>query len=538
MYPVTTMKELMTRANRFILAEEDEARGRENFGLTKKSQPSKGDNRPSRREDRRRDPSPDWCKARSSEQCRPSASASGSRSSRRSGHEPTSYVAVNTIFKEPIYRLLNKIKAQPFFKWPRPMTTDPSSRDQSRFCAYHKQNGHRTDECKSFKFHLEDLVKEGHLREYIKQEGRSDGRPPRREADNQDSEPEGVIHVIHLAAPPKKSSQARAEARRASHQKQVLTAAPEQAAKKAKTEGVRIWFSNKDLEDVELPHNDALVLTLKLQNFLVQRALVNPGSSSEVLYYDCFKKLGLKDEDLQAARTPLVGFSSKPVYPKGKISLRVQVRGACRQVDFLVVDVPSPYNVIMGRTWLHSMEAVPSTRHQKLKFPLENRSGRTEVITVRGDQRMARQCLLAVLPEEAEPSQVNVTELDREAELGDVGRAPAQKSIEDLTKVNIDPADPDRFFVVGSHLPKTEKTELLNLLEENKAVFAWTPYEMPGIDPAVICHELKVDPNHKPVLQKPRRTGVPQTEAVVEEVQKLLEADGKMEGLRGLHRPQ
>ncbi|XXG51512.1 hypothetical protein AAC387_Pa03g0060 [Persea americana] len=414
------------------------------------------------------------------------------------------------------------------------MTTDPSSRDQSRFCAYHKQNGHRTDECRSYKFHLENLVKEGHLREYIKQEGRGDDRPPRRDADNQDSEPEGVIHVIHLAAPPKKSSQARAEARRASHQKQVLTAAPEQAAKKAKTEGVRIWFSDKDLEDVELPHNDALVLTLKLQNFLVQRALVDPGSSSEVLYYDCFKKLGLKDEDLQATHIPLVGFSSKPVYPKGKISLRVQVGGACRQVDFLVVDVPSPYNVIMGRTWLHSMEAVPSTRHQKLKFPLENRSGRTEVITVRGDQRMARQCLLAVLPDEAEPSQVNVTELDREAELGDVGRAPAQKSVEDLTKVNIDPADPDRFFLVGSQLPETEKTELLNLLEENKAVFAWTPYEMPGIDPAVICHELKVDPNHKPVLQKPRRTGVPQTEAVVEEVQKLLEAGA----IKEVHYPQ
>ncbi|XXG59194.1 hypothetical protein AAC387_Pa04g1317 [Persea americana] len=370
MYPVTTMKELMTRANRFILAKEDEVRGRENFGLTKKSQPARGDSRFSRREDRRRDPSPDRRKARSSEQRRtPSTLAAGSGNNRRPGHEPASHVAVNTIFKEPIYRLLNKIKAQPFFKRPRPMTTDPSSRDQSKFCAYHKQNGHRTDECRSYKFHLENLVKEGHLRDYIKDEGRGDDRPPRQDADNQDSQPEGIINVIHLAAPPKKSSQARAEA-----------------------------------------------------------------SSSEVLYYDCFKKLKLKDEDLQAARTPLVGFSSKPVYPKGKISLRVQVGGACRQVDFLVVDVPSPYNVIMGRTWLHSMEAVPSTRHQKLKFPLENRSGRTEVITVRGDQHMARQYLLAVLPGEAEPSQVNVAELDREAELGDVGRAPAQKSIEDLTK--------------------------------------------------------------------------------------------------------
>ncbi|MFX9209070.1 hypothetical protein ABTN67_22155, partial [Acinetobacter baumannii] len=33
-----------------------------------------------------------------------------------------------------------------------------------------------------------------------------------------------------------------------------------------------------------------------------------------------------------------------------------------------------------------------------------------------------------------------------------------------------------------------------------------------------------VDPRHKPVTQKARRAGIPQTEAVAEEVEKLLEA--------------
>ncbi|XXG88875.1 hypothetical protein AAC387_Pa12g1022 [Persea americana] len=190
------------------------------------------------------------------------------------------------------------------------------------------------------------------------------------------------------------------------------------------------------------------------------------------------------------------------MYPKGKISLRVQVGGASRQVDFLVVDVPSPYNVIMGRTWLHGMEAVPSTCHQKLKFPLENPSGRTDV---------------------------HMAELDREAKLGDVGRAPAQKSIEDFTEVRIDPANPDRFFLVGSQLPEPKKTLLLDL-----SVFAWTPYEMPGIDLAVMCHKLNVNPNHKPVIQKARRAGVPQTEVVKEEVEKLLE----VQAITEVHYPQ
>ena len=191
------------------------------------------------------------------------------------------------------------------------------------------------------------------------------------------------------------------------------------------------------------------------------------------------------------------------------------------QTNFLVVDVPSPYNVIMGRTWLPSMEAVSSTRHQKLKFPLENESGRVEVITIRGDQHMAKQCLMAVLSGKAESSQVYMAELNREAELEDVGRTPAQKSIEDLTKIRIDPNDLDRFFLLGRQLPEPEKIELLNLLMQNKEVFAWTLYEMPDISPEVMYHKLNMDPKQKPVIQKARRMGIPQARAVIEEFQKL-----------------
>ena len=54
------------------------------------------------------------------------------------------------------------------------------------------------------------------------------------------------------------------------------------------------------------------------------------------------------------------------------------------------------------------MEAVPSTRHKKLKFPLKNENDRVEVITVRGDQHMAKQCLMAVVLGDAETTQVHM----------------------------------------------------------------------------------------------------------------------------------
>ena len=195
--------------------EEDEVWGRENFGLNQKDLPSKGDKRSSKREDRRRDPSPDQRRASSSDRCRapslerhwaPSTSAAASGSGKRSRREAATFKAVNTVFKEPVYKLLSKIKTQPFFKWPRPMRGDSSSRDQSKFCAYHEQNGHRTEDCKTLKAHLEDLVKEGHLSDHIKEEGKDNNRPLRQDDGGQDSEPEGIININHLAPPPKGSS--------------------------------------------------------------------------------------------------------------------------------------------------------------------------------------------------------------------------------------------------------------------------------------------------------------------------------------------
>ena len=94
------------------------------------------------------------------------------------------------------------------------MKDESSSRDQSKFRAYHKQNGHRTNECKSFQSLLENLVKNGYLWDYIKEDCGDSSHPHRRD---DDSEPEVIINDSHLAPLAKGSSQARVEARGASH---------------------------------------------------------------------------------------------------------------------------------------------------------------------------------------------------------------------------------------------------------------------------------------------------------------------------------
>ena len=85
------------------------------------------------------------------------------------------------------------------------------------------------------------------------------------------------------------------------------------------------------------------------------------------------------------------------VVPKGQIKLPVQTGTDVVEVDFIVVDAFSPYTVIMGRPWLHSLGAVLSTLHQKVKYP-----SRGQVLEIVGSQSMARQCLSAAIQHKPE----------------------------------------------------------------------------------------------------------------------------------------
>ena len=80
------------------------------------------------------------------------------------------------------------------------------------------------------------------------------------------------------------------------------------------------------------------------------------------------------------------------VVPRGQIRLPVQTGLDVVEVDFIVVDAFSPYTVIMGKPWLHSLGVVSSTLHQKVKYPSEG-----QVLEIVGSQSMARQCLTAAI---------------------------------------------------------------------------------------------------------------------------------------------
>ena len=146
-----------------------------------------------------------------------------------------------------------------------------------------------------------------------------------------------------------------------------------------------LGFSDEDKVGTIQPHNDALVVTLRIVGFDVKRVLVDQGSAIEVMYPDLYKGLNLKPEDLMAYDSPLISFEGKTVTPRGQIRLPIQIGSDVVEVDFIVVDDYSPYTAIVARPWLHALGAISSTLHQNVKYPSEG-----QVKEIVGNQTMAR----------------------------------------------------------------------------------------------------------------------------------------------------
>ena len=123
------------------------------------------------------------------------------------------------------------------------------------------------------------------------------------------------------------------------------------------------------------------------------------------MYPDLYKGLNLKSEDLTAYESSLISFEGKTVIPRGQIRLPIQTDSEIVEVNFIVVDSYSPYTAIVVRPWLHTLGAVSSTLHQKVKYPSEGL-----VKEILGNQSVGRQCTVAIILHKSEVVSLDLAE--------------------------------------------------------------------------------------------------------------------------------
>ncbi|GAV86962.1 hypothetical protein CFOL_v3_30388, partial [Cephalotus follicularis] len=219
-------------------------------------------------------------------------------------------------------------------QWPEKLRSPTERRDVEKYCRYHRDHGHDTEECRQLKNQIEDLIQRGHLRKYVDRDrdapqGRKEQRREEAPRQNEELQQKPKVH----------------------HSKRLRTGGDEEV----------ISFSEADYEGVRLPHNDPVVVTLMVELFTMKRILTDSGSSADILYKHAFDQLRIPVDQLKPVKTPLVGFAGEIVHPLGSIDLSVVAGTAPRQTQvqmtFLVVETPSPYNSIIGRPGLNLMEA-------------------------------------------------------------------------------------------------------------------------------------------------------------------------------------
>ncbi|XP_052171517.1 uncharacterized protein LOC127787496 [Diospyros lotus] len=276
------------------------------------------------------------------------------------------------------------------FRRPNPLKTPDKYRTKSKFCAYHNEVGHTTSECWVLKDTIEKLIRKGRLRHYVVRPRDQQSKQPAQLSPHRAPEPDQTptvrtIFTIHGGPHITRTSDRshKRYVREADHLLLIGDGSQGEPSKKARMASDDIFFTKNDSKDLHWPHNDALVIRARIGNMEVRRIMVDTGSLVNVMYRGCYDQMGLRPDQLIASPEPLYGFTSDAVIPKGRIKLLLTVRGADLQTtamaDFLIIDSPLAYNVVMERPVMNDLDLVISTKALTVKFPTLNGTGHDSV---------------------------------------------------------------------------------------------------------------------------------------------------------------
>ncbi|XP_026439000.1 uncharacterized protein LOC113337523 [Papaver somniferum] len=215
-------------------------------------------------------------------------------------------------------------------------------RRNREFCAYHRFHGHTTNNCRDIKKIILRMIDQGKLDQFLVQQ-QHNLPPPPPEGRTQGTKTGRNTYLI---------------------EKQLIS------------------FNAEEVPGGGEPHESPLVVKLEINpkaktdeeedanTWAINRILIDPGSSVDILFYHTYKTMGGRDEELISSTYKIYGFNGTDNKPKGEITKRIPLKNISSEIVFCVVDVESPYNSLIAIPWLRGILGVASTFHQCIKFPL------------------------------------------------------------------------------------------------------------------------------------------------------------------------
>ncbi|GJY42977.1 reverse transcriptase domain-containing protein [Tanacetum coccineum] len=395
----------------------------------------------------------------------------GFKNKHRSDRKPDRFSLLTKTPKE--FFALEKGK----FKAPPPMVTPAEKRDPNKYCEFHADTGHSTNECMQSRKQIDEMIKAGKLSQFIKELKQND--KPKAPKKGETAGKERPLAILMIQPWEKVAKQ-----------KVTQSFSPE----------TTISFPPLGDEDgTEGP----MIIEAEIGGHFVHRMYVDGGASSEILYEHCFVRLRPEiRSQMVPPTTYLTGFSGETIWPLGQISLLVKIgdegHSTSAWMNFMVVRSPSQHNGIIGRPGIRKIRAIPSTAHGMLKFPVEGGT-----VTLRSSRIIPMECAMISGPSTKPP---------------EVG-----KILEEKIRVAIHPEYPEQTITIGSTLTEKGRKELCTLLGQNLDVFAWKPADMTSVPRNIAEHRLNIQEGCPPVKQKKRGQAPERNKAIQEEVEKLVD---------------
>ncbi|GJV55568.1 reverse transcriptase domain-containing protein [Tanacetum coccineum] len=241
---------------------------------------------------------------------------------RFSPYKGQNHKRLSNLVKSPREILATEKVAKTFEQPPRLLGAN-WSKDKTRYCHFHEDYGHETNQCQELKHQIEEAVKSGKLAHLVK------GVKEKKE----------------------KTIGTRSEQRKKEEKKPTLD----------KVSVLMISGKTRNMKKRHTNHDGIGEITFP--------PLSNVGSSDPVII-----KVYISGRQILRvySNTPLVGFSGEQSWPLGEIPLEVTIRegpiAVMKTLTFVIVKSHSPHNLLLGRTAMQQMGIVVSTVHGAIKF--------------------------------------------------------------------------------------------------------------------------------------------------------------------------
>nr|XP_009779687.1 PREDICTED: uncharacterized protein LOC104228840 [Nicotiana sylvestris]XP_016433442.1 PREDICTED: uncharacterized protein LOC107759938 [Nicotiana tabacum] len=269
-------------------------------------------------------------------------------------------------------------------KWPTPIQLDPSQSNHSLVCELHNKHGHRTKDCHQLRKKIAKLLHKDHRQEFSG--NRAQVRFQERKVAKK-NESNGQRHVITIL-------EGHRYPRELVKRRTNISIAGERRTWEYVPGGAPI-FNRKSSETSPQLHNNTLVTSFFIHPFRIKRALVNPGSSTNIIRSRVTKQLGLLDQIMPASRI-FDGFNMTIETTKGETILLANTTGTDRNAKSHVIKGYARQKCLI--------RTAADTPHESGTIPLRQMMeslAKNRIKTVYGEQHTSREvfALCNVAPE-------------------------------------------------------------------------------------------------------------------------------------------